>query len=457
LPGEALDLHQQGRLAEALYNQGIDLKKSGRLTEAAASFGRAAAMAPGDRDIHFNLGNTLSELGETKAAIQAYRSAVAIDPDFFGALYNLAQGLKAQGRLNQAAEFYGRAIDAEPDRLLPRLNLAGIYEALGDAVGALRTYRKAKEVEVVHGKPQCLLKVLSFFGANHPSPVTLFLGDSTLQAISNHDNDRRCLGEMLDEAVPCQLGLARISRDGYHPGIFWMITHTLAALKRFPKYIVLPINMRSFSPQWDLHPVHQHVREVVEIRDWLGRSGYAANELKGIDQQTSNDDYLSTRVNYPLTDLTRIEQFIRIELSRPKTDKEKHERWRQLFIFNQLHPLAPTHRKFCMIEKAVQMLRLGGVRLLCYITPINVEAGERFVGLEFKRLFQKNVALTVGRLQQAGGDKIRIYDWSMCFGSNRFTFAEDRSEHLNQYGRLQLTRMIVESLLDASKGGHEEP
>ncbi len=89
--------------------------------------------------------------------------------------------------------------------------------------------------------------------------------------------------------------------------------------------------------------------------------------------------------------------------------------------------------------------------MLCYITPVNVEAGERFVGPEFKRLLQKNVSLTAGRLQQAGGDKIRIHDWSMCFGSDRFTFAEDRTEHLDQYGRMQLTRMIVTSLLDASK------
>jgi tetratricopeptide (TPR) repeat protein len=66
----------------AHYNLGVVLAAQGDLQQALASFERAAALAPGDAPIRYNLGIVRRQLGGSQdQEIADYRLALALDPD----------------------------------------------------------------------------------------------------------------------------------------------------------------------------------------------------------------------------------------------------------------------------------------------------------------------------------------------------------------------------------------
>jgi len=80
----------------------------GQSADALAALQKAAAMLPGDEEVHYNLGSTLHNLGRLDEAAASYRRALKIKPDYVEAHNNLGNALKDMGRLDEAAASYPR-------------------------------------------------------------------------------------------------------------------------------------------------------------------------------------------------------------------------------------------------------------------------------------------------------------------------------------------------------------
>jgi tetratricopeptide (TPR) repeat protein len=138
-------------------NLGVILMSSGREAEAAAEFGAAVRLTPGDPDYRVNLGLALAQLpGRMADAIAEYRTALRTDPHLPAAHLNLGLAFTSMpGRLEDAiAEYrkaiaeYQTAVRSEPDLWEAHFNLGLAYAQMagreGDAIAEYRTALRMK-------------------------------------------------------------------------------------------------------------------------------------------------------------------------------------------------------------------------------------------------------------------------------------------------------------------------
>ena len=154
----ALQLHQQGRIAEAQAIYRDVLAREPRHPVATHYLGMATWQlgdpAEGERlmrlslmhdasipDFHNNLGLLLRDTHRAEEAVHAYRRALEVDPDWFEAYNNLGLALEDAGRFDDALEAYRTALAREPRFAAARQNMARVLLAAGRFAEGWQAYR----------------------------------------------------------------------------------------------------------------------------------------------------------------------------------------------------------------------------------------------------------------------------------------------------------------------------
>jgi tetratricopeptide (TPR) repeat protein len=119
-PAEALQLVAAAMRAGPpsaflLLNHGLVLNALDRPEEALASFDRAIALDADFAEAHNNRAVLLANLGRHEEALASYRAALALTPDNAGTLFNQGNALKDLGRYEEAVATYDQALALEPD------------------------------------------------------------------------------------------------------------------------------------------------------------------------------------------------------------------------------------------------------------------------------------------------------------------------------------------------------
>ncbi|HYF89448.1 tetratricopeptide repeat protein [Azospirillum sp.] len=160
LVGQAVPLHQAGRLAEAeaLYRQALSFQprhpdalhllgmiacQTGRLKEAADLIGQAVAAKRDVPDYHANLAYALQALGRSAEAERAARNALRLRNPFPEAANTLGNALNAQGKAEEAATAYRAALRARPNYAEAEGNLGAVLRSLGRSAEAEPLLRHA--------------------------------------------------------------------------------------------------------------------------------------------------------------------------------------------------------------------------------------------------------------------------------------------------------------------------
>jgi Flp pilus assembly protein TadD len=158
--GEAVRLHQAGRLAEAegyyrhvlaahpqhadsRHLMGVLAHQVGKPDVAEQMIREAIALEPRMGAFHANLGNVLRAQGRAAEALACYQTALALEPASATARNNLALGLKALGRLGEAEAAARQAIAFKPDFPEARAALGAILADAGRLDAAEQDLRTA--------------------------------------------------------------------------------------------------------------------------------------------------------------------------------------------------------------------------------------------------------------------------------------------------------------------------
>jgi len=309
----------------------------------------------------------------------------------------------------------------------------------------LRKFRKA--FNLIPTFPfQALIDFDKYFNSKMDPPAVLYLGDSVIERIAEQDNDKRTLGQMVvDELLP-DTCTAVISFSAYHISVYYELLKGFEVTRSHPKVVILPINIRSFSPQWDLQPRWQYKEEILALKKYRYSSAKIITRLfddRYFVPKYLQNKYRNLKVNYPLTSLDTIGQIMDVIASKPTSEDARVFRKRQIFIFNYAHPLAEDHRKLVDLTRILDFLLSLGIKVFVYITPINMTAGIKYVGSGFQRQVLDNaqVVESVLRAYQTRSD-FHYANWCMLFSSNLFFYDDLATEHINQDGRLKLAELI---------------
>jgi predicted TPR repeat methyltransferase len=131
LLGQAVRLHQQGRLDEAqasyrrvldadprqfdaLHLLGVIERQRGHAARAVELIEDALRIDPRQARAHCNLGAALQDLGRTEDALASYEAALRLDPAYALAWDNRGNTLRRLGRLPEALDSYERALAINP-------------------------------------------------------------------------------------------------------------------------------------------------------------------------------------------------------------------------------------------------------------------------------------------------------------------------------------------------------
>ena len=269
------------------------------------------------------------------------------------------------------------------------------------------------------------------------SPDVVFLGDSTAFMGDAADTDRRDTGGLLDAALPgVQVG-AHLG-PGYTLADYALQTDFLVRHGLGPAVLVVPLNMRSFSPLWHDNPFIQHE----ELHLFL-----------------TNDGYLFRSLYKPLATFGAF----RCEMPPPETflkqpiydgsmkagvagdvwpfDKQASaERARLLAVAHHMQPVAAQHDLLAAGKRLAAACRAGGLRLLVYVTPVDYVTGDEVLDGRLSKQLRENVDTAVLALRDQGID---VMDLSFAFGPELFrTGYYPAEEHLNERGRRRLAALL---------------
>jgi predicted O-linked N-acetylglucosamine transferase (SPINDLY family) len=156
LYGQAMQLHQRGRLAEAeslyrrliaiqprafapLHMLGVLLAQQGRTSEALDAIGQALALNPNDTGALVNYGNVLNLSGRFEEAVTSYDRALALAPDA-ATLVNRGNALQGINRRPEALASFEQALALEPGNAQALFKRGVLLGELGRTDEALAAY-----------------------------------------------------------------------------------------------------------------------------------------------------------------------------------------------------------------------------------------------------------------------------------------------------------------------------
>lgn len=261
------------------------------------------------------------------------------------------------------------------------------------------------------------------------------MGDSVAERISNADQDKRTLSEMIENNSPPGERILCISHSAYNMRMYEYFVRCFSILKNVPKAIIIPINIRSFSPQWYLQPEWQFEEEIRIIEDFLGEGNLKLNFKNKID-------LINTPIYYPLTSLNSVEQFQQIINTKSTEKKVVLNRKRVIFTYHYTYKLDPNHELLKRMTNIVNLVRGHDIKLFFYVTPINYQTGSNLIGEQFTQINYSNLLLIKETLQNEDYKGIHFENYLELLSKEHFFNVDTATEHLNQMGRKQLASTI---------------
>jgi len=121
-------------------------RRSGDPRRAVELYRRAAAIAPEDRDVRYNLAVTLEEAGDREEAFTALQEAITLDPGRPEAHNALGVALALRGNLEGAHQQLVQAAELDPHNARTFNNLGNVLRDLRRPEEAEQAYRRAAEL-----------------------------------------------------------------------------------------------------------------------------------------------------------------------------------------------------------------------------------------------------------------------------------------------------------------------
>jgi alpha-beta hydrolase superfamily lysophospholipase len=275
----------------------------------------------------------------------------------------------------------------------------------------------------------------------------LYLGDSTLLLPVGEVTT----GEILQELLPDRQ-VGQIAHPAYGLEVFREYAAHMDRHGASPQTLVIPINLRSFSPAWDRRPAYQFtkVRRILAMGHPWARLLLRPLEAFGFFQPSiSQEAFLDTPVYDGDVVVGRVRDFETLaddEILQEEAENayrevalEDEETAQAVLTYHYMLTLEPDHRKLDAMVAVAELAARRDINLIFYISPVNVEQGERFLGSEFAERFAHNARVVQSRLDAAARDRVTLLN--LAFDLPAYDFTD--MEHLTETGKEYVAEQIA--------------
>ncbi len=283
----------------------------------------------------------------------------------------------------------------------------------------------------------------------------LFFGSSVAYKAGKADTDRRDLAHMLSD----RLGGERVigcTHDAYHPGIFLKYARMIRGLPHAPKRVIVPVNLRAFSPSWHLHPSWQFrtLSDALQrgtdleggaLAEWIADQKVLPHE--GVRRvfllQARRRERPPDRFSFGDGGRMTFAEFDRVYYSEPEAEEERLEKLRMQYRVHYLDGIGGDHEMLAALIDLHREFTGMGSACLFYLTPINVEELEGLWPGTLPEV-RRNVRFVTERLGGAGAEVLDLHD---LLPGRHFISPKFSTEHIDAAGKRQVIDRIVQVLM----------
>ena len=182
---------------QVLLNYGLVLNALNRHEDALTSFEQALKQKARFAEAHNNRGSALTSLGREQEAVESFRRALVAKPDYPEAHYNMGNALRKLDRHDEAIASFDRALALRPDYAKAHCNRGTILEALERHAEALACYDRAVAIQPDFG--EALLNRCSTLRALNRAEEALRSLDKLLAMKSGYAEAHYMRGKMMSD------------------------------------------------------------------------------------------------------------------------------------------------------------------------------------------------------------------------------------------------------------------
>jgi len=286
------------------------------------------------------------------------------------------------------------------------------------------------------------IAILDFF-MKRKAPIVYF-GDSTINWAADEDKSQASMPQLLQILLPDTF-ILKLTHASYEPGIYRSYVEYIAREGYRPAVIIIPVNLRSFSVEWDRQPLWQFEKDkaALSFKDTIWQKFYKPLAIfKFFDPKISRFDYEQTKVYNANKYAGPAWRF-----DNPRYKTATDENMRNKLIFRYMSELKAEHRKLVALKEAVRLAKKSGIEPVVYLTPVDCQTGTRYLGPQFLARIRTNAQTVIGALAQEG---VPVLDLSCSLGTEYFTWTEDGdgpyypNEHLRLLGRMFVVKNLAE-------------
>lgn len=301
----------------------------------------------------------------------------------------------------------------------------------------------------------CVIQALFFYNVNVPPALTfldtylekqadiIYFGDSTIRTFNVLDKDKKSTSEMLQEMLPDYF-IGSIDQGAYNMDIYLAYCRYIDRRNIRPRIIIIPINMRSFSPEWDMKPEYQFESENVLLTsdNFLLRAFFKPLAVfKTFNLTTiTREQYLNTPVFNGNIMAGRVRNFDNDSYQTYSEQNMKNQ-----IIFYYMYPLHEDYRKAKSMMGIVKILKSRNMKVIFYVTPLDYERGEKYVGRLFRKRVGDNIQILRKLLKE---EEIELLDISFALRTPLFDHETHIyiNEHMKAEGRKFVALKLYERI-----------
>lgn len=213
--------------------------------------------------------------------------------------------------------------------------------------------------------------------------------------------------------------------------IYLAYARYIVAKENLPKTVIIPINLRSFSPEWDVRPEYQFEKELTFLQNnnsiFIRSFHKPLSIFRFYKPEISKQEYEALPVYHGSQLVGTVGEFEETISEYPTSENMVRS-----LIYFYLYDLEDDHRKLQSMANLSDIYRAKGIDVIFYITPIDYQIGNYYMGESFTEQVAQNIAVITETLQ---GKDVLLLDYSFSLTSDFFNWDNYPNEHLNENGR----------------------
>jgi len=270
----------------------------------------------------------------------------------------------------------------------------------------------------------------------------IYFGDSTVHHFAESDRNKNPISLMLQDRLP-GYSVGKVAGAAYNMDLYERYVAYIVARGAKPRLIVIPINLRSFSPEWDQRPEYQFEKEKLFLTlapNFFHFLFYRPISVFSNLQPIQEQDYRESPVYEGFRQVGVVREF-----DNPSFRAFSREKTTRKLILRYMASLDGRHRKVQSMLRIVRMAKENGLSILFYITPIDYRTGNRHLGSVFAQRIGENARFIRSLLEVRRG---AVLDLSLTLDSPAFNFGHFPDDHLypNEHLKEQGRRYVAAAL-----------